>query len=45
MGIKEEIVRVDDWMSFGSDMIDGNSFDCMNEGEFGSVVRITYDVV
>lgn len=45
VGIKEETVRADDWMSSGSDMTDGNSSDCMNEGELGSAARITHDAV
>ena len=45
VGIKEQTVRADDRMSSGSDMTDGNSSDCMNEGQLGSAARITHDAV
>ena len=45
MGINEQTVRADDWMNYGSDVTNGNSSNCMNEGELGSAARIIHDAV
>ena len=45
VGIKEQTVRADDWMSYGSDMTDGNSSDCLNVGQLDSAASNKHDAV